>query len=1015
MLARATPNRSGLPAPTRTTSALREVPAADGFAVQQGGPSVADVGEADRIAALHRARFLRPLCVGRQVALSGGGADAGWLGDAAAGVVTAPGDGADVVLALDPMPPQAVVAAAPELARSLRGGGVLVMVSRPDGTPDGGRPAIEAVLARHFRHVATFNQCGIVGTLLVDARRAGSRVVALADDLAPASAMVHVCSAEPLPDLAGGVFAAPSGPMASLVAEMRRAVRPVVVSGRPGVISVDPAELPEDAPGDETALEMRSRAVSLAERLVERDEQTLDHYTTADELRRQQENPRTRGDRFDATNDRHGWPLADNPDMLPAALEFYDHRVDDDAVLEGRAGEAFLKRFGLTGDFPAFTAAVAALNEVPRRLQLAGADQVPDVSIVIPVYGQLGYTLNCLDSLFRHVSRRSAEIIVIDDCSPDRTGKALPAVAGIRYHRQDVNKGFLDSCNTGAALALGRTLVMLNNDTRVVAGWLDELIDSFKLFPRAGLVGSKLFYPDGSLQEAGGIIWRDGSAWNYGRNDDPNRPQYCYARQVDYVSGASIAVPTELWRSLGGFDVHYRPAYCEDTDLCLRLRAAGHEVWFQPQSRAVHYEGRTSGADTSQGVKSSQVTNTKKLFLRWHDRLETHRPNGQAPYFERERGVTRRMLVVDATVPTPNQDAGSVQTVLALRLAQQLGYKTSFVPEDNFLFQPRYTADLLREGIDCAYAPYELGFEAYISRYGHLFDVVLAYRITVLEKIHDLVRRHAPQAPLIYHVADLHFLRMRREAELEGDAGKGERAEAMRLRELAMIAKVDCTITHSSVEERLLATEVAAAPVRVWPLMFDFFGTCAPFADRRDVCFLGGYAHPPNGDAVTYFAREIFPVLRRKEPGIRFIVAGANPGPEVRALACEDIVVTGLVEDLRDVLDRVRVFVCPLRFGAGAKGKVATAMSYGVPVVTTSVGAEGMELIDGKHVLVADTPAALAAACLRAYCDKALWQRLSKAGQALVAEKHSLAAGQAVLVEAIEAAMRHRLGLDAVA
>jgi GT2 family glycosyltransferase len=999
--------------PIETAGLPPEVPAMNDISPGQAGPAGNAAADANRIAALHRSRFLAPLCVGRLVLLCGGDAAAAVLAEVAGQVAkgVAPKGGAEVVLALDPAPPQVVLAAAPGLIRALRPGGVLVLVSRPDDTPDGGLAALAALLAGSFRHLATYRQRPLVGTLLDDARFDGSRVVALADAPAPPDTLLHVCSTAPLPDLAGGVFAAPLAAAAGLAAGMLSPVGPAIVLA-------NPIELPDDGLRNENALDLRRRAVSLVERLVERDEIVFDLLAETARLRRQLAEGSAGGGGssgfFEPPRTSHGWPLAEKPETPVATLGLYDHRVDDEVILEGRAGAGFLERFSLTGDTPVFDAAIAALNETPKRLQLRDeADAAPEVSIIIPVYGQLGYTLNCLDSLFRHASRYSAEIIVIDDVSPDQSGEKLPAVAGIRCRRQAVNGGFINSCHTGAAMARGRYLVMLNNDTRVVAGWLDELIGAFDLFPAAGLVGSKLLYPDGTLQEAGGILWRDGSAWNYGRNDDPNRPQYCHARQADYISGATIALPTALWRELDGFDVHYRPAYCEDADLCLRVRAAGREVWFQPQSRIIHYEGRTSGTDTRQGVKAYQVVNTKKLFLRWRDRLQAHRPNGQAPYFERERDVVRRMLVVDATAPTPNQDAGSVQIVLALRLAQKLGYKTHFVPEDNFLFQPRYTTDLLRLGIDCAYAPYDVGFETYIRRYGHLFDVVMGYRVPVLEKIHDLVREHAPQAPLLFNIVDLHYLRMRREAELEGDAERLEAAAAMRARELAMIGRTDCTITHSSVERQLIETEVPGVPVRVLPLTFDFFGTKAGFAQRRDICFLGGYRHPPNIDAVTYFVERIFPILRREQPGIRFIIAGAKPTLEVLALAAEDIVVTGLVEDLRDLFDHARVFVCPLRVGAGVKGKVAAAIAYGIPVVTTSVGIEGVDFIDGEHVLVANDADAFAAATLRAYRDEALWEHLSRQSQTFLREQLSPEMCRLVLADSIEAGYRHRLGLDA--
>ena len=150
------------------------------------------------------------------------------------------------------------------------------------------------------------------------------------------------------------------------------------------------------------------------------------------------------------------------------------------------------------------------------------------------------------------------------------------------------NLGFLRSCNRAAGQASGDWICFLNNDTVVADDWLEELIDSFRWFPDAGLVGPMLLYPNGSLQEAGGIVWQDGSAWNYGRNGDPDDPAHGFARDVDYVSGACILLPTALFRELGGFDGRYSPAYYEDTDLALAVKASGRRVIYQPRARVIH-------------------------------------------------------------------------------------------------------------------------------------------------------------------------------------------------------------------------------------------------------------------------------------------------------------------------------------------------------------------------------------------------------------------------------------------
>ncbi|HET7925690.1 MAG TPA: glycosyltransferase, partial [Rhodanobacteraceae bacterium] len=211
----------------------------------------------------------------------------------------------------------------------------------------------------------------------------------------------------------------------------------------------------------------------------------------------------------------------------------------------------------------------------------------PHVSIVIPVYDKVAYTSACLRSLAEHAGAIPFEVIVVDDCSNDRTQERLADVEGIRVLRNAENLGFIGSCNAGAAAARGELVLFLNNDTRVTAGWLEALVRCLDEAPDAGLVGAKLIYPDGRLQEAGGIVFDDASGWNYGRFDDPDDPRYAFRREADYCSGAAILLRTDLFRRLGGFDTRYAPAYYEDTDLAFAVRAAGYKVWYEPASTVV--------------------------------------------------------------------------------------------------------------------------------------------------------------------------------------------------------------------------------------------------------------------------------------------------------------------------------------------------------------------------------------------------------------------------------------------
>ncbi len=237
----------------------------------------------------------------------------------------------------------------------------------------------------------------------------------------------------------------------------------------------------------------------------------------------------------------------------------------------------------------------------------------PAVSVIIPVYGKCEHTMQCLRSLEHHKSKYCFEVIVVDDSSPDDTAKRLDEIDNIVVVSNQSNLGFVRSCNAGAHMARGEFLVFLNNDTVVLDGWLDALIDTFAAHPSNGLVGSKLIYPDRRLQEAGGIIWSDATGWNFGRFDDPAKPEYNYVREADYCSGASIALRHTLFNQLGGFDERYVPAYYEDVDLAFAVRNAGFKVLYQPKSTVVHFEGVTSGTDEFAGVKAFQRVKSKKI------------------------------------------------------------------------------------------------------------------------------------------------------------------------------------------------------------------------------------------------------------------------------------------------------------------------------------------------------------------------------------------------------------------
>jgi glycosyltransferase involved in cell wall biosynthesis len=278
------------------------------------------------------------------------------------------------------------------------------------------------------------------------------------------------------------------------------------------------------------------------------------------------------------------------------------------------------------------------------------------------------------------------------------------------------------------------------------------------------------------------------------------------------------------------------------------------------------------------------------------------------------------------------------------------------------------------------YAPYITSVEQHLKEYGDRYNLAFLFRPGVVERHLKVIRRRCPNAKVLYHTVDLHFLRMSREAELQSDKAKKKAADEMQQRELAAIGSADASIVHSTAELEILRPLVPEAKLHVFPLIMDVQGARKTYQERRDIVFVGGYQHTPNVDAVKYFAEEVIPLLRKELPGVRFYAVGSKPPAEIKALASEDIIITGFVKDLTPLLDKMRVSVAPLRYGAGIKGKIGAAMAVGLPVVATSLAAEGMSLTDGENILVADGAEALADTLARIYQDEALWGRISENG-----------------------------------
>ena len=645
--------------------------------------------------------------------------------------------------------------------------------------------------------------------------------------------------------------------------------------------------------------------------------------------------------------------------------------------------------------------AADVLAKIARGRLSVPSSATPDVSIVIPVFNHFELTYACIEAISARSDGPSYEILVVDDGSSDCTAEMLASIDGVRVVRNAAQLGFIGACNAGAAAARGQYLVFLNNDTEVQPGWLRELRATFDAEPSAGIVGCKLVFADGKLQEAGGIVFRDGRAALVGRWDDPDRPQYSYLRRADYCSGAAIMIPRALFESLGGFDTHFSPAYYEDTDLACRVRQAGREVFYQPLAVVVHYEGMTGGKDIAGGIKRHQALNEQKFAARWTPSLTAHGAPSEPLDRLNDRGVRARVLVVDAVMLQPDRDSGSLRMFNLLQILRRLGCKVTFMPY-NLDALGGYGDALRRRGVELLHRPWVSDPGAYIDAHAGEYDLIILSRPDVAGPLLARARRAAPNARIVYDTVDLHHVRQRREALLTGDPALMEQAELRRDEELGLARAADCTWVVSEIERRLLDEALPDSKIRVVSNIHDVPGCAAPFAARRDVMFVGGFNHPPNSDAVLWLVRDILPLVHARLPDLRCYVVGNAPPEAVRALASYHVIVTGFVPDLATYLAGCTLSVAPLRYGAGVKGKINMSLAHGLPVVATPLAVEGMHLVDGEDVLVAGDAAAFADAVVRLCGDEPLWNELSRRGVAHTERHFSFAAATAALREIVD-------------
>ncbi len=590
-----------------------------------------------------------------------------------------------------------------------------------------------------------------------------------------------------------------------------------------------------------------------------------------------------------------------------------------------------------------------ALDVLAQIIELPTFDQ-PRVSLVIPLFAAADLTRRCLETIRDNTMAISYEVILVDDTADADTKRLLEQVHGSRVLVNERNEGYLRSMNRGAALARGEWIVLCNNDIEVQPGWMEAMLDCAESDESVGVVAPKFISPDGSLCEAGAIIWSDGTGANFGRGDEPGRFQYEYRREVDYGSAAALMVRGQLWTEVGGFDERYLPMYYEDADLCFEAHERGWRVLYEPRAVVMHVEGATAGTDLEEGHKRYQEANRPKFVEKWRARLESEHLRSGEVRVRRAADRYRReqVLIVDHRMPMWDRDAGSLRMLEIMRSLLRLGYGVNFLP-DNFTPIEPYTAELQQLGVEVIYG--QVDIRAELADMGTLLTAVIMSRPHTASRWLDTIRELAPSALAIYDTVDLHWMRETRRVALDavgrpGQNGsisaQGAKATALRELELAMVRASDVTVTVTEEERGHVLAEVPGARVTIVPTIHEIASDVPPCDGRSGVLFVGGFEHPPNVDAATYLVREVMPLVWAVKADVKVTIVGSHAPREVEALATSRVDVRGWVAELEPLLDAARALVAPVRFGAGMKGKVTQGLAAGLPIVTTPVGAEGL-------------------------------------------------------------------------
>lgn len=574
--------------------------------------------------------------------------------------------------------------------------------------------------------------------------------------------------------------------------------------------------------------------------------------------------------------------------------------------------------------------------------------ETPVVSILLVLYNRAELSLVCLRSIRKTVDFPH-ELIVIDNASSDASEDLMKQVVGLTYIRNESNRGFVEACNQGAELAKGKHLLLLNNDAQLKEGSLQAALKTLESNPQIGCVGGKIILLDGTLQEAGNIIWEDGSCLGYGRGLDPDTPTCNFRRPVDYCSGVFMLTPSHLFKRLGGFDMAFAPAYYEETDYCMRLWEAGYQVIYEPQAEVIHYEFASS--KNPEAAVELQEGNREVFYNKHQKTLQNHH-EASVDVLVHARVASsfqqKRILFIEDMVPHQDEGSGFPRSNQLINHMVELGYAVTLLPI-NFPYRDsweRAYQDIPREvEVLLGYGQGQLSklIQERKSYYDFLW-VSRPHSMALLTEKFSYLSSVWNDTKIIYDSEAIFTDREMYLAKLNQDNKQLQKLQADLEKELALGKQADHVVVVNDLDAKRF-DEKTNTEVAILNIVYEVSERQSEFEEQSGLLFVGNMDHDlsPNVESLTWLVKEVYPILKQHMQVPRLDLVGTNKSPIIQKLAKAHhfIHLHGRVEDLSFFLNQARLFVVPTRYAAGSPAKALLAASSHVPIVCT-------DLIEGQ-------------------------------------------------------------------